>query len=183
MDTALPSEYADAATMDPITRAAYRIACGPWLLAFNLEWATHISEAFSLNPIPRAPAWLAGCTNADGLLVPVVDLLLLIDPRAQNAVQTVATSRSEKVRLLLGSHSPGENEEAIGLLFTGLPQQIRFTPQALPPDMPLPALLKTVALGFAQAADGLAALELDTRSLIDLCMGQLDTADELFVSP
>ncbi len=183
MDTALPSDHADTASMASMSRAAYRIACGPWLLAFDLEWTTHISEAFSLNPIPRAPAWLAGCTNADGLLVPVVDLLLLIDPHAQNAVQAVTSSRSEKVRLLLGSHSAGENEEAIGFLFTGLPQQIRFTPQALPPDKPLPAPLKTVALGLAQAADGLAALELDTRSLIDLCISQLDTADELFVSP
>lgn len=183
MDTALQPDHPDTATLGQMTRTAYRIACGPWQLAFDLEWATHISETFSLNPIPRAPAWLAGCTSADGLLVPVVDLLLLIDPQAQNAVQTVATSRSEKVRLLLGSHSAGENEEAIGLLFTGLPQQISFTPQALPPDMPLPAPLKTVALGFAQAADGLAALELDTRCLIDLCMDQLDAADALFVSP
>jgi len=49
--------------------------------------------------------------------------------------------------------------------------------------MPLPAPLKAVALGLAQAADGLAALDLDTRSLIDLCMGQLDAADALFVHP
>lgn len=183
MDTALPSDHSEAANMGSMTRAAYRIACGPWLLAFDLEWTTHISEAFSLNPIPRAPVWLAGCTNADGLLVPVVDLLLLIDPHAQSATQAVASSRSEKVRLLLGSRSAGDNEEAIGFLFTGLPQQIRFTPQALPPDMPLPVPLKTAALGLAQAADGLAALELDTRSLIDLCVRQLDTADEWLVSP
>ena len=183
VETALQPDDPSTATLGEITRTAYRIACGPWLLAFDLAWATHISETFSLNPIPRAPAWLVGCTSADGLLVPVVDLLLLIDPQAQNGMADVAISRREKSRLLLGSHSAGENEEALGLLFNGLPQQISFTPQALPADMPLPAPLKAVALGLAQAADGLAALDLDTRSLIDLCMGQLDAADALFVHP
>lgn len=183
MDTAHASDHAATATTDPLTGTAYRIACGPWLLAFDLKWTTHISETFSLNPLPRAPAWLAGCTNADGLLVPVVDLLLLIDPQAQNTTPAIANPQGEKVRLLLGSHSAGENEEALGVLFTGLPQQIRFAPQALPPDLPLPPLLRTVVLGLAPAEDGLAALELDTRRLIDLCTGQLDIADELFVNP
>lgn len=161
----------DAGTVE---RTAYRLGCGPWLLAFDVQWATGISEVFSLHPIPRAPAWLTGCTNADGLLVPVVDLLQLMDPQAS----AVADSGRGKVRLLLGTHSAGDNEEALGLLFNGLPQQIRFTPSALPAAMELPPPLHALAVGVASAHDGLDALEIDTRRLIDLCIGQLDAIEK-----
>jgi len=179
MDTALPPEQADTQATDPMVHAAHCLACGPWLLAFDLEWITGISEAFSLHPIPRTPSWLVGCTNTEGLLVPVVDMLQLIDPQERVA----KASRPEKARLLFGSHSPGENEEAIGLLFTDLPQQISYLPEALPPDMSLPPMLKALALNLARSPDGLAAVQVDTRRLIDLCISQLDTADALLVSP
>jgi hypothetical protein len=120
VQTTVDTEQPGREEADTVERTAYRLGCGHWLLAFDVQWATGISEVFSLHPIPRAPAWLSGCTNADGLLVPVVDLLQLMDPQAS----AVAVSGGGKVRLLLGTHSAGDNEEALGLLFNGLPQQI-----------------------------------------------------------
>ena len=165
----------DTAQHSPAQRSAYRIACGPWILAFELHWTTGISDSFVLNPIPRAPAWLAGCTNVEGLVIPVVDLSLLLDPQAP----TQTTAATEKTRLLLGGYSGADNEEAIGVLFTGLPQYITYTPEALPDEIPLPAPVKALARGFARANAGPPALEVDADALIDLCIRQLDAAEAL----
>lgn len=153
---------------------AYRIGCGPWQLAVDAQWATGIVDSYALQPIPRAPQWLAGCTNVDGILVPVIDLLLLLDP-------AVARARGvgQRPRLLLGSHSPGDNEEAIGLLFTGLPQQVAITRSALPANFEAPPLLRGMARGLAEAPDGRITIELDTHRLIDHLISQLDTPEQV----
>lgn len=179
MQTGDTPERTEMAAVHPMECVAYRVACGPWLLAFDLAWTTGISETFSLHPVPRAPVWLVGCTNADGLLVPVVDMLLLLDPHGGST----ALSRRGKGRLVLGSHSPGDNEETLGLLFAELPQQISYAPMPIPSDPPLPPALQSVVGGAALSPDGHMALEIDTRSLVDLCVGQLEASGELFVNP
>jgi chemotaxis signal transduction protein len=156
------------------THSAYRIGCGPWQLAVDAQWATGIVDSYALQPIPRAPQWLAGCTNVDGILVPVIDLLLLLDPAAARA-----RGVGQRPRLLLGSHSPGDNEEAIGLLFTGLPQQVAITRSALPANFEAPPLLRGMARGLAEAPDGRITIELDTHRLIDHFISQLDTPEHV----
>ena len=151
------------------TYLAYRIGCGPWQLAVDAQWATGILDSYVLQAIPRAPQWMVGCTNVDGLLVPVIDLLMLLDPAAASALGV-----GQKPRLLLGSHSPGDNEEAIGLLFTGLPRLLTFARTALPANLQAPPLLCQMARGLALAPDGQAAIALDTRHVIDHCISQLD---------
>jgi chemotaxis signal transduction protein len=151
------------------TYSAYQIGCGPWQLAVDAQWTTNLLDNYGLQPIPRAPQWLAGCTNVDGILVPVIDLLLLLDPATASA-----RGVGQKLRLLLGSHSPGDNEEAIGLLFTGLPRLLTFARTALPANLQAPPLLCQMARGLALAPDGQAAIALDTRHVIDHCISQLD---------
>jgi len=152
------------------TFSAYQIACGPWQLAVDAQWATNLLDNYVLHPIPQAPQWLPGCTNADGLLVPVIDLFMLLDPAAARM-----RGVDQKPRLLMGSHSPGDNEEALGLLFTGLPRLLSFGRAALPANLEAPPLLRQMARGLALAPDGAAAIALDTRYVIDHCISQLDT--------
>lgn len=156
------------------TCLAYRIGCGPWQLAVDAHWVTGILDSYALQPIPRAPQWMVGCTNVDGLLVPVIDLVLLLDPKAVSA-----RGVGQRPRLLLGSHSPGDNEEAIGLLFTGLPQQVAITRSALPVSFEAPPLLRGMARGLAEAPDGRITIELDTHRLIDHLIRQLNTPEHV----
>jgi chemotaxis signal transduction protein len=154
---------------DAPSGTGYRIACGPWLLAFDSQWTNGVLDSYVLHPIPRAPSWLVGHTNVDGILVPVVDLFHLLDPAAASARRV-----DSEASVLLGSHSPGDNEEAIGLVFTGLPDQLSFTRTPLPPSFAAPPLLCQMALGLAEAPDGRVAIELDTTRLIDHCINQMD---------
>jgi chemotaxis signal transduction protein len=154
------------------TYSAYRIGCGPWQLAVNAQWATGILDSYALQPIPRAPQWLAGCTNVDGILVPVIDLLLLLDPAAASMDRT-----DPEVSILMGTHSPGDNEEAIGLLFTGMPHQLSYTRAILPASLEAPPLLCRMARGLAETPDGRMTIELDTHRLIDHCISQLDAPE------
>ena len=156
------------------TYLAYRIGCGPWQLAVDAQWATGILDSYVLQAIPRAPQWMVGCTNVDRLLVPVIDLVLLLDPKAVSA-----RGVGQRPRLLLGSHSPGDNEEAIGLLFTGLPQQVAITRSALPVSFEAPPLLRGMARGLAEAPDGRTTIELDTHRLIDHLIRQLNTPEHV----
>jgi chemotaxis signal transduction protein len=154
------------------TYLAYRIGCGSWQLAVDAQWTTGILDSYALQAIPRAPQWMVGCTNVDGLLVPVIDLVLLLDSAAASA-----RGVGQRPRMLLGSHSPGANEEAIGLLFTGLPQQVAISRSALPANFEVPPLLRRMARGLAEAPDGRTTVELDTHSLIDHLIRQLDTPE------
>ena len=156
------------------TYLAYRIGCGPWQLAVDAQWTTGILDSYVLQAIPRAPQWMVGCTNVDGLLVPVIDLVLLLDPKAVSA-----RGVGQRPRLLLGSHSPGDNEEAIGLLFTELPQQVAITRSALPVSFEAPPLLRGMARGLAEAPDGRITIELDTHRLIDHLIRQLNTPEHV----
>ena len=161
------------APLDEVTEegtfSAYRIGCGPWQLAVDAQWVTSILDSYTLQPIPRAPAWLIGCTNVDGILVPVIDLYMLLDPAAARM-----RGADQKPHLLLGSHSPGDNEEAIGLFFTGLPRLLGFSVTASPTNLEAPPLLCQMARGLALTPDGAAAFLLDTRHAIEHCISQLD---------
>jgi chemotaxis signal transduction protein len=130
-------------------------------------------DSYVLQAIPRAPQWLPGCTNVDGMLVPVIDLAMVLDPAAARIGGV-----DQKPRLLLGSHSPGDNEEAIGLLFTGLPRLLTFALTALPANLQAPPLLCQMARGLALAPDGVVAIALDTRYVIDHCISQLDASNQ-----
>ena len=156
-----------------LMRIGYRIGCGPWLLAVDAQWATGILDNYVLQPIPRAPQWLIGCTNVEGLLLPVVDLFALLHPN-----MVPGHGREHQARILLGTHTPASNDEAIGLLFTGLPERLSFTQTDLPTTLQLPPLLSRMARGLAHMPDGRTTIELDTHQLIDHCISQFDTADE-----
>ena len=164
-DTDLP----EGPPTDPM-RIGYRIGCGPWLLAVDAQWATGILDNYVLQPIPRAPQWLIGCTNVEGLLLPVVDLFALLNPN-----MVPGHGREPKARILLGTHTPASNDEAIGLLFTGLPERLSFTRADLPTMLQAPPLLCQLARGIAYVPDGRMTIELDTRQLIDQCISQLES--------
>ena len=75
---------------------AQGVQCGEFLLAFPFQWARQIIEQFELVPVPRAPSWMLGAVNVNGLIVPVVDMTKYFS-------QSVVPAQLERgQRLLLG---------------------------------------------------------------------------------
>lgn len=134
---------------------AQALRCGEVGIALPHGWSRAAVEQFELSAVPQAPAWLAGATNVDGQVVPVVDLLQWLDP-----TQVIDPSERD-TRLLVG----GDGQARVALLFQGLPRLTRIQRQAVvqAPERLAPFVIGTaddvVATGPTWALDAPALVE------------------------
>jgi chemotaxis signal transduction protein len=150
---------ADAPSIDSHTAQA--IQCGPWSLALSFDWANTIVDQFELVNIPKAAPWLIGAVNLDGGIVPVVDLAAYFEPGKPPA------PIDRHHRLLMGGRMEGSNENAVAILFLGLPFQIQYTRAPLGADVALPERLRELCRGVARSETGQLHFEIDTPRFID----------------
>jgi chemotaxis signal transduction protein len=132
---------------------AQGIVSGGVPVALPYAWARQVVDVFSINPIPLAPAWLAGAANVEGRIVAVVDI-------GTWALGEAAPEQpGVQQRLLLG----GRAEEEIALRFQGLPTQLQVQPGAAAPLHELPPRLHAYATG--QAGDRWPLLDMTALAL------------------
>jgi chemotaxis signal transduction protein len=148
-------------------KLAQAFRCGAWSLAVDFDWARTIVEQFELVEIPKSPAWLLGACNVEGLIIPVVDLSMYLAP------ESAAFTDIRKLRLLIGGTDSGNSENALGLVFSGLPQQIRYVPELLTPRSTWPSRLVEICSASAKDASGETYLEIDAFKLTDALSGEL----------
>jgi chemotaxis signal transduction protein len=148
-------------------KLAQGIICGSWALAFSFDWARQIVEDFEIAAIPKSPAWLVGAANIEGNIIPVVDLAVYFSPTTANL------SAPNKQRLLVGGMTLSESDDAIALIFGGLPQQLNYETQALTYAGALPAKLKEVCDAVASDASGRSFLEIDVQRLMAVLADEL----------
>jgi chemotaxis signal transduction protein len=148
-------------------KSAQGIVCGSWALALSFDWARQIVEEFELAAIPKSPTWLLGAANIEGNILPVIDLAVYFSPATANL------QVSPHQRLLVGGLTTSGADDAVALIFNGLPQQLNYEPQALTYAGALPPKLREACDAVACDASGRNFLEIN----IDKLMAVL--ADEL----
>lgn len=148
-------------------KLAQGIICGSWALAFSFDWSRQIIEDFEISSIPKSPAWLVGAANIEGSILPVVDLAVYFSPTTANL--TVSPHQ----RLLVGRLKMDDTDEAIALLFNGLPQQLNYQSQELTYAGALPAKLREVCGAVAIDASGRNFLEIDVEKLMAVLADEL----------
>lgn len=142
------------------TERAQVITCGTQVMGIPFTWARQVIEAFELTRVPNAPAWLAGAVNADGVILPVIDLANWLDP-------TDVLRAGTRQRLLAG----GVGEDGFALLFDGLPMPARVMAQTEPlacPDRLRPFLQQGAAVTLTTAWP-----LIDIAALADSLMAEL----------
>jgi chemotaxis signal transduction protein len=147
-------------------KLAQGIVCGSWALALSFDWARQIVEHYEISAVPKAPSWLIGAANIEGNVLPVVDLATYFSP-------TMASYSVQRQRLLVGGLTAQSSDDAMALVFDGLPQQLNYEPQELTYAGALPPKLRDVCDLVALDASGRNFLEIN----IDKLMAVL--ADEL----
>ncbi len=154
MDTAIA---ATASSQTPL-RTAQGVICGAWALAFEFGWARSIIDQFELVAVPQAHDWLVGAANVDGELLPAVDLSRLMAPTE------APFARHKDQRLLVC----GVGAEAVALVFTRMPQMLRFeVPDARSARYAPPAIREAVR-GIATNERGESYLDVDGPRLVEL---------------
>jgi chemotaxis signal transduction protein len=138
------------------------IHCGHWPLAFSYGWTKSVVEAFSIVPVPKAPAWLIGASNIDGQVSPVVDLALYIDPSA------AATVLTKGVRLLVGGDVNDGANETLAIVFNGLPEQLSVADKASSWPHPSVGPLAELGQGYIVSRSKEVFLRLDAPRLLAL---------------
>jgi chemotaxis signal transduction protein len=148
-------------------KIAQGIVCGSWALAFSFDWARQIVEEFEISAIPKSPTWLLGAANIEGNIMPVIDLAVYFSPTTANL------SVSPNQRLLVGGLTAAGADDAVALLFNGLPQQLKYEAQELTYSGALPPKLRE--------ACGAVACDLSGRNFLEINMDKLMAvlADEL----
>jgi chemotaxis signal transduction protein len=163
-DFALDAVQAQVAS--GVTKLAQGIVSGPWALAFSFDWARQIVESFELSAVPKAPSWLMGATNVDGNILPVIDLAQYFSPE-------IAVPSAHHQRLLIGGINAIGSDDAVALVFSGLPQQLRYVSQQLTYASALPPKLSEMCDGVAQDASGRNFLEINVDRLIAILSDEL----------
>ena len=141
-------------------KLAQGIVCGSWALAFSFDWARQIVEEFEISAIPKSPGWLIGAANIEGSILPVIDLAVYFSPT------TASLQVSPHQRLLVGGITAAGSEDAIALIFNGLPQQLNYLTQELTYAGALPLHLREACDGIAADATGRNFLEINIDKLI-----------------
>jgi chemotaxis signal transduction protein len=139
-------------------RTAQAVVCGSWAFAFEFGWARSIIDRFELVAVPQANPWLVGATNIEGDLLPVIDLTKLVVADAGEFVQR------KDHRLLVGGQGAG----AIAMVFSRMPQMIRFEPRDGEMLSYAPASIRSVVRGLATNERGESFLEIDGPKLVSL---------------
>ncbi len=158
---AAPAHHKVAAPSPPMVayRLAQGIICGQWALAFSFDWARQIVERFELSAIPKAPNWLLGAANVDGNIVPVIDLAKYFNS------EPTAPAQASQQRLLVGGLTGTNADDAVALMFTNLPLQLKYQSEVLSYPSALPAKLREVCDRVAKDANGRDFLEINTQRL------------------
>lgn len=146
---------------------AQGVQCGKFSLAFNFDWARQIVDEFDLVPIPRAPSWVLGAVNVNGLIVPVVDIANYFS--ADNTPSQLQRGQ----RLLLGGVQAEDAESALAIVFSQTPAQLAYEAQTLTDAAALPVRLQDVCKGFAVTEQGKIYIEIDPQRLMDALSAEL----------
>jgi chemotaxis signal transduction protein len=148
-------------------KLAQGIVCGSWALAFSFDWARQIVEEFEMTAIPKAPAWLLGAANVEGTILPVIDLAVYFSPT------TASLQVSPHQRLLVGGITAAGADDALALIFNGLPQQLNYEPQELTYAGALPPKLREACDAVASDPQGRNFLEINTDKLLAILADEL----------
>ena len=148
-------------------KIAQGIVCGSWALAFSFDWARQIVEEFEISAIPKSPTWLLGAANIEGNIMPVIDLAVYFSPATANL--TVSPHQ----RLLVGGLTAAGADDAVALVFNGLPQQLNYEPQELTYGGALPATLREACAGVATDLSGRNFLEINIEKLMVVLADEL----------
>lgn len=148
-------------------KLAQGIVCGDFRLAFGFDWARQIVDQFELVPIPRAPAWVLGAVNVNGVIVPVIDVSHYFSETAEPAQLQRGQS------LLVGGVQDEDADSALAVVFSQTPTQLDY--QAMPwLGLPaLPARLQEVCSGTASDDRAATYIEIDPRKLMDALSAEL----------
>lgn len=155
----------------PDIKAARKLAqgihCGDFSLAFGFDWARQIVDQYELVPIPRAPSWVLGAVNVNGLIVPVVDL-------ATYFTQSVLPAQLQRgQRLLVGGVQDEDAENALAIVFSQTPTQLDYQTCPWPNLQALPLRLQEVCSGAASNDERQWYAEIDPVRLMDALSAEL----------
>ena len=123
---------ATAGCMDddaPVSRYGFRIGGLALLVPEGIE--TDVLDNPRVFPLPRAPHWLAGILNQRGNVVPVFDILKLLELQAR-------PSKARQILLM------GHAAQAVAVYIDSLPQPLTTTDRIENPA-DLPAILRPFA--------------------------------------
>lgn len=151
------------------------VRCGMLAVAFPYGWATKIVEQFSLSPIPKAPAWLAGAANIDGRIVPVIDLAHFRSRAARVDSGMTGEINVRKQRLLIGGLSEKNDDSRLAILFEGLPEQVRRRSIGLANDSMARTGEATLTDGFAYSNKNERFAVVNVEHLCTQLMDELST--------
>jgi chemotaxis signal transduction protein len=120
-----------------------------------------------MTAIPKAPAWLLGAANVEGTILPVIDLAVYFSPT------TASLQVSPHQRLLVGGITAAGADDALALIFNGLPQQLNYEPQELTYAGALPPKLREACDAVASDPQGRNFLEINTDKLLAILADEL----------
>ena len=146
---------------------AQGIHCGDFLLAFGFDWARQIVDQFELVPMPRAPSWVLGAVNVNGVIVPVVDLSNYF------SASTLPAQLERGQRLLVGGIQDEDAESALAVVFSQTPVQLDYQTSPWVDLRALPTRLQEVCSGVAGDDQGQAYAEINPRKLMDALSAEL----------
>ena len=148
-------------------KLAQGIRCGEFSVAFGFGWARQIVDQFELVPIPRAPSWILGAANVNGLIVPVIDLASYLTESA------VPAQLVRGQRLLVGGMQDEDAENALAVVFSQIPVQLDYETSLWPDLQALPRRLQEVCSGAASDGERRLYAEIDPGKLMDALSAEL----------
>ena len=157
----------DSPMLEASLELAQGIFCGDLALAFNFKWARQIVDQFDIVPLPRAPGWVLGAVNVNGLIVPVVDLSSYFNS------DLVPAQLLRGQRLLIGGIDAEDAENALALAFSQAPTQLEYTPRPAGDLSRFPQRLQEVCTGIATDAQARVFYEINTSQLMDALSAEL----------
>ncbi len=158
---------AEAPAPNTARKLAQGIHCGDFSVAFGFDWARQIVDQFELVPIPRAPSWVLGAVNVNGLIVPVIDLSTYF------AESSVPAQLVRGQRLLVGGVQDEDAENALAVVFSQTPVQLDYESGPWPDLQSLPLRLKEVCSGAASNDPRQVYAEIDPVKLVDALSAEL----------
>ena len=136
-------------------------------MALGFDWARQIVDQFELVPIPRAPAWVLGAVNVNGLIIPVVDLGTYFSQ------SEVPAQLLRGQRLLVGGVQQEDAENAMAVVFSQTPTQLDYKARPWPNLHALPLRLQEVCSGAASNDEIQFYVEIDPIKLLDALSAEL----------
>ena len=156
-----------AAVSAAVRKLAQGIQCGDFSLAFGFDWARQIVEQFELIPIPRAPSWVLGAVNVNGVIVPVVELSNYFSE------SPVPAQLLRGQRLLVGGIRDEDAEGALAVVFSLTPAQLDYETSPWSDLSVLPMRLQEVCAGSATDDQGRSYIEINPMKLMDALSAEL----------